>query len=83
MCSCIEALCFSLFEARARMNPSRRQMYIRYGKDSFLCKLCAAGINIPRLLVDPAGKEELTEELFDRMVAVNQKGAFLCAQARP
>ena len=40
-----------------------------------------AGINIPRLLVDPAGKEELTEEIFDRTVSINQKGAFLCAQA--
>ena len=40
-----------------------------------------AGINIPRMLVDPAGKEELTESLWDRVVAVNQKGAFLCTQA--
>lgn len=40
-----------------------------------------AGILIPRLLVDPAGKEELTEDIWDKMVAVNQKGIFLCAQA--
>ncbi|MHC5055434.1 MAG: sorbitol-6-phosphate dehydrogenase subunit [Planctomycetota bacterium] len=40
-----------------------------------------AGINIPRLLVDPAGKEELTEDIWDKVVAVNQKGLFLCAQA--
>jgi sorbitol-6-phosphate 2-dehydrogenase len=40
-----------------------------------------AGINIPRLLVDPAGKEELTEKIWDKVVAVNQKGFFLCAQA--
>ena len=40
-----------------------------------------AGINIPRLLVDPAGKEELTEEIWNRIVSINQKGAFLCAQA--
>ena len=40
-----------------------------------------AGINIPRLLVDPAGKEELTEQAWDAVVEVNQKGAFLCAQA--
>ncbi|MHC4249771.1 MAG: sorbitol-6-phosphate dehydrogenase subunit [Planctomycetota bacterium] len=40
-----------------------------------------AGINIPRLLVDPAGKEELTEAIWDKVVAVNQKGLFLCAQA--
>lgn len=40
-----------------------------------------AGINIPRLLVDPAGKEELTEEIWDKVVDVNQKGLFLCTQA--
>ncbi len=40
-----------------------------------------AGINIPRLLVDPAGKEELTEGIWDKVVTVNQKGLFLCAQA--
>ncbi len=40
-----------------------------------------AGINIPRLLVDPAGKEELTEEIWDKVFAVNVKGQFLCAQA--
>ena len=40
-----------------------------------------AGINVPRLLVDPAGKEELNEEVWDRVVAVNLKGFFLCAQA--
>lgn len=40
-----------------------------------------AGINVPRLLVDPAGKEELTEEIWDKVVSINQKGVFLCAQA--
>ncbi len=40
-----------------------------------------AGINIPRLLVDPAGNEELTEEIWDKVVSVNQKGLFLCTQA--
>lgn len=40
-----------------------------------------AGINIPRLLVDPAGKEELTEAVWDKMVSVNLKGLFLCGQA--
>jgi sorbitol-6-phosphate 2-dehydrogenase len=40
-----------------------------------------AGILIPRLLVDPAGKEELTEQILDKMIAINQKGYFLCAQA--
>jgi len=40
-----------------------------------------AGILIPRLLVDPAGKEELTEQIWDKTISVNQKGYFLCAQA--
>ena len=40
-----------------------------------------AGINVPRLLVDPAGKEELTVEGWDKVFAVNVKGQFLCAQA--
>jgi sorbitol-6-phosphate 2-dehydrogenase len=40
-----------------------------------------AGVNIPRLLVDPAGKEELTEKIWDKVVLINQKGVFLCAQA--
>jgi sorbitol-6-phosphate 2-dehydrogenase len=40
-----------------------------------------AGINIPRLLVDPAGKEEMTEAVWDKLMAVNMKGMFLCGQA--
>jgi sorbitol-6-phosphate 2-dehydrogenase len=40
-----------------------------------------AGILIPRLLVDPEGREELSESIIDRMLAINQKGIFLCAQA--
>ena len=40
-----------------------------------------AGILIPRLLIDPAGKEELTEPILDKMISINQKGYFLCAQA--
>lgn len=43
-----------------------------------------AGVNLPRLLVDVKGKKseyELNEKDFDFMVAVNQKGPYLCAQA--
>src|SRR5690625_3251283 len=43
-----------------------------------------AGINLPRLLVDVKGEKpeyELNEADFELMVAVNQKGPFLCAQA--
>lgn len=43
-----------------------------------------AGINIPRLLVDPKdphGQYEMDEKTFDKMLAINQKGVFLVAQA--
>lgn len=43
-----------------------------------------AGINKPRLLVDIYGKDSnyvLTEEVYDQIVGVNQKGVFLCSQA--
>ena len=43
-----------------------------------------AGINIPRLLVDPKeenSKYELDEAVFDKIVNVNIKGVFFCAQA--
>ncbi|RFU68571.1 SDR family oxidoreductase [Bacillus sp. V59.32b] len=43
-----------------------------------------AGVNLPRLLVDVVGERpeyELSEKDFDFMVAVNQKGPYLCAQA--
>lgn len=51
----------------------------RFGSINYLVN--NAGINIPRLLVDPQGKEEVTEEIFDRITMVNQKGSVLCAQA--
>lgn len=43
-----------------------------------------AGINIPRLLVDrndPHGNYELSDEIFDRITAINQKGLYLMSQA--
>ena len=43
-----------------------------------------AGINIPRLLVDknhPHGPYELSDEVFDKIVAINQKGLYLMSQA--
>ncbi len=51
----------------------------RYGRIDILVN--NAGILIPRLLVDPDGKEELTEEIWDKVCAVNLKGSFLVAQA--
>ena len=40
-----------------------------------------AGINIPRLLVDEAGQYELDENVWDKVMNVNLKGMFFCAQA--
>jgi len=51
----------------------------RFGRVDILVN--NAGILIPRLLVDPAGKEEITEEIWEKITRVNQKGAYLCAQA--
>lgn len=42
-----------------------------------------AGINIPRLLIDtekPGSEYELKDDVFDKVVNVNLKGVFLCAQ---
>lgn len=51
----------------------------RFGRVDILVN--NAGILIPRLLIDPAGKEELSEDVWDKVVDINQKGIFLCAQA--
>lgn len=40
-----------------------------------------AGINIPRLLVDEGRQYELDEAVWDKVMGVNLKGVFLCAQA--
>lgn len=43
-----------------------------------------AGINIPRLLVDPKdphGKYELDDAVFDKITSINQKGLYLVSQA--
>jgi len=39
-----------------------------------------AGILIPRLIVDPLGKEEITENIFNKMIAVNIKGTVFFTQ---
>ena len=43
-----------------------------------------AGINIPRLLVDKKeahGQYELSDAVFDKIIAINQKGVYLMSQA--
>lgn len=64
---------------KAEVDAMVRQVKETCGRIDFLVN--NAGILIPRLLVDPEGKEEVTGEIFDRMVAINQRGALFCAQA--
>lgn len=48
------------------------------------CLVNNAGINIPRLLVDVKqahSEYELSDDVFDKMIAVNQKGVYLMSQA--
>lgn len=40
-----------------------------------------AGINLPALLVDEGHQYELSEKIWDKVMNVNLKGVFLCAQA--
>lgn len=40
-----------------------------------------AGVNIPRLLVDEGHQYELDESTWDKVMNVNLKGVYLCAQA--
>lgn len=43
-----------------------------------------AGINIPRLLIDPKdphGQYELDDAIFDKIMLINQKGLYLVSQA--
>jgi len=40
-----------------------------------------AGINLPRLLVDEGNRYELDEATWDKVMNVNLKGVFFCAQA--
>lgn len=50
-----------------------------YGKVDILVN--NAGINSPCLLVDPAGKYELNDEIWDRTMNVNVKGLYYFSQA--
>ena len=61
------------------VNALVEQTLARFGRIDILVN--NAGINIPRLLVDPNGQQELDEAAFDKVMAVNVKGIFLCAQA--
>jgi sorbitol-6-phosphate 2-dehydrogenase len=51
----------------------------KYGKIDVLVN--NAGINIPRLLVDPGQQYELDEAVWDKVMNVNVKGLFLMTQA--
>jgi sorbitol-6-phosphate 2-dehydrogenase len=51
----------------------------KYGRVDVLVN--NAGINIPRLLVDPGQQYELDEAVWDKVMNVNVKGLFLMTQA--
>ncbi len=39
-----------------------------------------AGVNIPRLLVDPGGVMQLSDDLWDLMMNINLKAVYMCTQ---
>jgi sorbitol-6-phosphate 2-dehydrogenase len=64
---------------RVRVDALVETVIGRFGKIDVLVN--NAGILIPRLVVDPAGVEELSADILDKMLAINVKGYFLCTQA--
>lgn len=66
----------------SEVNHTVEQIIQQYGRIDGLVN--NAGVNFPRLLVDekaPAGRYELNEAAFEKMVNINQKGVFLMSQA--
>lgn len=67
---------------KADVEKMVQEVVEKYGKIDGLVN--NAGVNRPRMLVDYYNgdeRHELSEEDFDFMVSVNQKGVFLCSQA--
>lgn len=65
----------------SEVNHTVEQIIQQYGRIDGLVN--NAGVNFPRLLVDekaPAGRYELNEAAFEKMVNINQKGVFLMSQ---
>ncbi|MFQ7236141.1 MAG: SDR family NAD(P)-dependent oxidoreductase, partial [Enterococcus hulanensis] len=44
------------------------------------CLINNAGINMPALLVDPKGRHEINDNLFEKMISVNLQGIYLMSQ---
>lgn len=64
---------------KASIDAMIAQVIATFGKIDVLVN--NAGINLPRLLVDEAGKYELDEAIWDKVMNVNVKGLFLVSQA--
>ena len=64
---------------KASIDAMIAQVIATFGKIDVLVN--NAGINLPRLLVDEAGKYELDEATWDKVMNVNVKGLFLVSQA--
>ncbi len=64
---------------KASIDAMIAQVIATFGKIDVLVN--NAGINLPRLLVDEAGKYELDEATWDKVMNVNVKGLFLVPQA--
>ena len=68
--------------SRAEVEAGVAQVVEKFGTVDGLVN--NAGINIPRRLVDknhPHGPYELSDEVVDKIVAINQKGLYLMSQA--
>ena len=62
-----------------RCRDEMRSVYSTAVLRMLLCN--NAGINIPRLLVDEGHQYELDEAVWDKVMNVNLKGLFFCAQS--
>jgi len=71
--------CVTDVTSAAAVNASVEAVVKKFGTVDVLVN--NAGINIPALLVDPGNQHELSEKIWDKVMNINLKGVYLCAQA--